>query len=479
MAATDLQDRTHFGPYRVVRRIGCGGMGSIFEAEDTGLGHRVALKLLHPHVAGRPGAAERFLREGRAAARIRHPHIVQVFALGTEGGTPYLAMELLDGEDLSQLIARKSRLPADEALDLVLPVVAAVAAAHDAGVIHRDLKPSNICTMRGHGTRPWPKVVDFGVSKVIAGDAANEVTGTDIVIGTAAYMAPEQARAACNASFRSDQYSLAVLLYECVTGAPPFSGRSVYEVLQSIMTAPLVVPSALVTGIPSALDRAVLRAMSRDPNDRFASVRAFGAAMLPFASERTRLALNAELHDRAAAESDDSVAKHVDTSCLGTWAATPLGHTTAPPTESSNAHGGLPRFEGVRWVGIAALGAFALIVTNLAVRPPAERMSVAVATPRAANLASVVSDPPPNSVTGTGGAIPAFAGAQSRQADQAVVMQRAAASVSAWRPAGSRHASPAPPAASALVRKSALEYSAPAASASALPIGDNGAPILP
>jgi hypothetical protein len=272
---------------------------------------------------------------------------------------------------------------------------------------------------------------------------------------------------------------LAVLLYQCVTGSLPFSGRSVYEVLQSIMTAPLVVPSSLATGIPSALDGAVLRAMSRDPNDRFASVRAFGAAMLPFASERTRLALNAELHDRASAESDEPVAKHGDTSCLGTWAATPLGHTTAPPTESLNAHRGRPRFERVRWIGIAALGALALVVTNLVVRPPVERMSVAVATPRATNVASVVLDSSPGAVTGTGGAIPAFAGARSRRPDQAVIVQRAATSVSASPQARSRPASSAPPATSAPVRSSTLEHSAPAASASALPIGDNGAPILP
>ena len=304
--AADVEEQSCFGPYRVLRRVGSGGMGSVFEAEDTGLGHRVALKLLHPHVARRPGAVERFLREGRAVARIRHPHVVQVFALGLEAATPYLAMELLRGDDLSQVIAREGRLSVDGALDLVLPVVAAVAAAHDAGVIHRDLKPSNVCITRGPGGRSCPKVVDFGVSKVLSVDGAAELTVSDSVVGTAAYMSPEQARAASAASFRSDQYSLAALLYQCVTGDLPFSGRSVYEIVESIMTAPLGPPSVRASGIPPALDEAVLRAMSRNPDDRYPSVRAFGAALLPLASERARLALAAEFEERPAGVATDT-----------------------------------------------------------------------------------------------------------------------------------------------------------------------------
>ena len=287
--AADVDEQGSFGPYRILRRIGSGGMGAIFEAEDTGLGHRVALKLLHPHVARRPGAVERFLREGRAAARIRHPHVVQVFALGLKEETPYLAMELLRGDDLSQVIANEGRLSVEGALDLVLPVVAAVAAAHDAGVIHRDLKPSNVCITRGPGGRAFPKVVDFGVSKVIACDGAADVTVSDSVVGTAAYMSPEQQqRVASSASFRSDQYSLAALLYQCVTGKLPFSGASVYEILEAILTTPLGAPSARTSGITPALDAAVLRAMSRNPDDRFPSVRAFGSALLSIGPRSAR-----------------------------------------------------------------------------------------------------------------------------------------------------------------------------------------------
>ncbi len=295
---TRQDTRGRVGPYRVIRRIGSGGMASVFEAEDEVLGQRVALKQLHPHIAERPGAAARFLREGRAAARVDHPHVVRVFSLGRSEDAPYLAMELLQGSDLAAILARDGRMPVDAALSLLLPVLAGVAAAHDAGVIHRDLKPSNVFIAAGARGQPCPKVVDFGVSKLLASGDARDLTGTDAVVGTAAYMAPEQARGVSHASFRSDQYALAVILYECVTGEMPFGGASLVEILQSLMTEPVVPPSQRVAGIPPAFDAIVLRAMSRVPTDRFHSVRALGAALLPVASERARSAWSIELTDR-------------------------------------------------------------------------------------------------------------------------------------------------------------------------------------
>lgn len=283
----DPEAQARFGRYQVLRRVGSGGMGSVFEALDTSSGRHVALKVLHPHIARRRTAIERFVREGHAASRIRHPHVVEIIDLGVEEETPYLAMEFLEGDDLARVIAREGRLAVGVALDVVLPVVMAVAAAHDAGVIHRDLKPSNVCITRGPGDRPWPKVVDFGVSKVIDGtDGDDTGTATDGVVGTVSYMAPEQARSASNASFGSDQYSLGALLYECITGELPFRGRGVYDVVQSVMSRPLAAPSERSAGIPGALDEIVLRAMSRNPEDRFPSVHSFGAALQALASEQ-------------------------------------------------------------------------------------------------------------------------------------------------------------------------------------------------
>jgi serine/threonine-protein kinase len=457
--AADAEEQARFGPYRIVRRVGSGGMGTVFEAEDTGLGHRVALKLLHPHVARRPGAVGRFLREGRAAARIRHPNVVQVFALGLEGGTPYLAMELLRGDDLSQVIAREGRLSVEAALDLVLPLVAAVAAAHDAGVIHRDLKPSNVCITLGPNALACPKVVDFGVSKVITGDGIAEVTATDSVVGTTAYMAPEHARATGNASFRSDQYSLAALLYQCITGKLPFSGASVYEMVESIMTTPLGAPSACTTGIPPAMDAHVLRAMSRNPEERFPSVRAFGAALLPLASERTRLALTAELECGADAPSTDAghaVAKDVPSSGPDS-APTLLRHTPAGTTSQSRARAPASALEYTVWVGAVAL------VVGVASMAFGGEASAPSRHPTVAAAATVVAPATPDPSPRGPEAIPP-------QVPQTSVASLAPSAVPR-SPPGTGAPPPVPP--------RQPRSSAPSVSVAPVTFGDNRAPILP
>lgn len=296
------------GPYRLLSCIGSGAMGTVYEAVDTRLGRLVALKRLHPHIAGNPGASERFLREGRAAARIRHPHVVQVLALGNEDGGPFLAMELLDGRNLASLLESRERLSVPEALDCVLPVIAAVAAAHDAQVIHRDLKPSNVFVERGPGGQPWPKVVDFGVSAIVEGNDSSVVANSEEgIVGTIAYLPPEQARGKSGGSFAGDQYALAVLLYECVTGARPFSGVTAYDVLQAIQSAPVVPPSRCAHDVPPGFDAVVARAMSRNPRARFPSLRAFGTALLPLASDRARCCWSAEFTGPPAPPADSRV----------------------------------------------------------------------------------------------------------------------------------------------------------------------------
>ncbi len=457
----DVEEQARFGPYRVLRQVGSGGMGSVFEAEDTGLGHRVALKLLHPHVARRPGAVKRFLREGRAAARIRHPHVVQVFALGLEGDTPYLAMELLHGDNLSQVIAREGRLSVDAALDVVLPVVAAVAAAHDAGVIHRDLKPSNVCITQGPGAHACPKVVDFGVSKVIVGDGTDDVTVSDSVVGTAAYMSPEQARAASNASFRSDQYSLAALLYQCVTGKLPFSGRSVYEIVESIMTTPLGPPSLCTSGIPPALDDAVLRAMSRNPDDRYPSVRAFGAALLVLASERSRLALRAEFEERPTHRWIDAgypLARNAlvtrPDSDLTAFGDTPI------PTISRHGARAASSVEHALWVGVAGLLVWLAIVA-FRHRPSGVSSGLTVESPLA-TVGSIAPEPVQRTVDAPPRSVPPGAPVSVAPATSSAIVAKALESPgrpARWHPS----------------RRPSDRAPLPAA----VTVGDNGAPILP
>jgi len=438
-----------YGPYRVVRQIGSGGMASIFEALDTRLGHRVALKRLHPHIAERPGAAERFLREGRAAARIRHPHVVQVLASGAEDASAYLAMELLEGSDLGALLTREGRFGVEGALELLLPAIAGVAAAHAAGVVHRDLKPSNIFVSHGPGGRPWPKVVDFGVSKVLEQDGGAPATATDGVVGTAAYMAPEQARSVRDASFQSDQYSLAVVLYQCVTGKPPFATTGVYDLMVAIMTAPLVPPSQQAEGIPDGFDEVVLRAMSRNPRDRFPSVRAFGAALLCFARERDRLTWSAELHDGPEAEGPKRAAgpaRGVDDPA--TMAP------TARDTQSASRQQRriVRRVLGALLAGVAVAGsAFSWHAWHTPLTSPTDAATHATGEPTAAVSAAIV--------PGAGQPVLATASSPTPPSPTPTVA----------RPWTARPQPRVPTAASA---------STPSPSAS-LRIGDNGAPILP
>ncbi len=282
-----LPPGTVFGSYRIERGLGEGGVGAVYLATHVGLQKPVVLKVLHPQYARSANLRSRFAREGRAAAAIRHPHVVDVTDVGEHRGTPYLIMEYLQGESLGDLIARVGALPPDRAVDLLLPVIAAVEAAHGAGVIHRDLKPDNLLITRGATGEPFPKVLDFGISRVLSGDGGQR-TGTAAMLGTPAYMAPEQIASTRDADARSDQYALGVILYECVTGRRAFSGENVYAILKLVGDGQFHPPRAVRPDLSIAFEQIVLRAMSRDPSGRFPSLRAMAAALLPFASQRVR-----------------------------------------------------------------------------------------------------------------------------------------------------------------------------------------------
>jgi serine/threonine-protein kinase len=295
-----------FGRYEVVRRLGSGGMAEVFEARHADLGKRVALKVVHPAIATDDRAVRAILREGRAAAAVHHPHVVEVLDVGTREGTPYLVMEFLDGEDLGDLLRREGPLSPERIAELLLPVVSGMIAAHAAGIVHRDLKPSNIFLARRHrGTEPV--VIDFGISRGY-GPQHSQGTSSRLVAGTAPYMAPEQLRDTAEASPKSDQYAIGVVLYECATGGTPFWDEDLYELLHAIMTAPVVAPSALNPHLPAAFDALVLRALSRDPGERFPDLAALGAALLSFAAPETRSRWAAEFSrsDGAAAGASDS-----------------------------------------------------------------------------------------------------------------------------------------------------------------------------
>jgi serine/threonine protein kinase len=285
---SDLLKGTRLGSYEVGSLIGHGGMGSVFEGSHVALAKPVALKVLHEHIAQSEPMRARFVREARLASTLDHPHVVKILDVGVEGEVAYLVMELLQGVDLAAYLRAEKKLTIEAALAIFFPIASALAFAHERGVVHRDLKPANVFLARDRHRELLPKIVDFGLSKRVTSDGAGVVlTESDAMIGTLEYMAPEQTYGTSRAGPASDQYSLAAVLYEMVTGHLPFHRGDARELLDAIRHDPLVMPSALEQALPSGFDDAVARALSREPADRFPEVRAFARALLPFADAPT------------------------------------------------------------------------------------------------------------------------------------------------------------------------------------------------
>ncbi len=277
-----------FGPYSIVRVLGAGGMGTVYEATRSGLQKRVAVKVMHASAAQHAGGAERFIQEARAAVSVKHPHIVDVEDLGVIEGVPFMAMEFLEGEALTGLLAREGPRTPEGALELMLPVLSAVAAVHEKGIVHRDIKPDNVYLWSPLAGQVHPKLLDFGIAKVRPDQRAGSVTATGMVLGTPHYLAPEQVSGSRHAVEASDQWALGVVLYQCLTGSLPFPGADVLSVLTQVLRdAPRPLRS-LVPSLPAELEAVVMRTLEKDPARRHGSVRDFGRALLPFATLATR-----------------------------------------------------------------------------------------------------------------------------------------------------------------------------------------------
>jgi eukaryotic-like serine/threonine-protein kinase len=260
------------GKYRIEAELSSGGMGAVYRARHEIIDRAVAVKVLRPELSGDPELVTRFVNEAKAASAINHPSIIDVHDFGyTDDGQAYLVMELLDGESLAQRLARRGRLPASEAVKITRSIASALSAAHAKGIIHRDLKPDNVFLISDPDLGERAKVLDFGVAKLV--DAANQTqyTQTGALMGTPLYMAPEQARAASAIDERADLYSLGCILYELLTGKPPFRGEGAGEIITMHMFEAPEPPSAHALGIAPALEQVVMRLLEKAPDDRFAT----------------------------------------------------------------------------------------------------------------------------------------------------------------------------------------------------------------
>ncbi len=273
--------------YRVIRLLGEGGMGAVYEVEHLGVGKRLAVKMLHAHYARQPEAVKRFAREARAAAAIGHPNIVEVIDTGMHRAEPYMVMELLRGETLAERLARAAVISTRETCVIIGSVLSALASAHAKGIVHRDLKPENVFLADYGGTTV--KLLDFGVSK-FRRDAGTlyETTQEGLPVGTPAYMAPEQWMGRRDIDHRADLFAVGVMLYEMLTGGFPYEGASQGELFLEIVRgseAPPL-PSSIAPGVPRAIDAVVLQALRRERDERFQSAREFLEAIRAFGAER-------------------------------------------------------------------------------------------------------------------------------------------------------------------------------------------------
>ncbi|MDO9015850.1 MAG: serine/threonine-protein kinase [Deltaproteobacteria bacterium] len=390
----------------LLEKIDAGAMGEVFRAEHQVLGHAVAVKVLLPEMTRDQGAIDRFLREARIAAKLRHPNVVRVEDYGVSSdGRPYLVMELLRGESLARLLARTPRLRPSVALALVQQIADALDTAHAAGIVHRDLKPENIF-LSGPAEALKLKVLDFGVAKFTDALAAGGgATASNTLVGTPRYMSPEQARASRTLDGRSDLWALGILAYEMLTGRHPFEGEAIAELLVAILTHPIAPPSALRPALPVAIDGWCARALARNRADRFPNGHSLADALATALGESTLDTwTDASAPPRSASrdgrgtlrvrrDRTDPTPPNLDVLPAASLAGAPVDETphrglAALPTPEAG-----PRWATSWWAAIpiafaAALGL--IVVSRLATTGPA-----ATARHTATVITSTVSPPPP------------------------------------------------------------------------------------
>jgi serine/threonine protein kinase len=281
------------GKYRVERVLGSGGMGVVVAAHHLQLDERVALKFLLPNALVNPETVTRFVREARAAVKIKNEHVARVTDVGElENGAPYMVMEYLDGSDLSSWLQQHGALPVEQAVDFILQACEALAEAHSLGIVHRDLKPANLFCLQKPDGSFCIKVLDFGISKVLTPDGAptgSEMTRTSAFLGSPLYMSPEQLQHSKGVDTRTDIWSLGIILFELVTGRAPFDANAVTELIIKIATTPAPPLRQFRGDAPPALEALLARCLEKDRGVRFQTVGELAVALQSFGSVRGRM----------------------------------------------------------------------------------------------------------------------------------------------------------------------------------------------
>jgi serine/threonine-protein kinase len=321
------------GKYRVEAVLGMGGMGVVVSARHEQLDQRVAIKFVRPEALGNSDAVERFLREARAAVKLRSEHAARVLDVGTlESGAPYMVMELLEGSDLAQTLEEQGRLSVEQAADWIVQACEAVAEAHAAGIVHRDLKPQNLFLARTVGDAVKVKVLDFGVSKSDAAMSSVQggLTRTRTMLGSPLYMSPEQMRSSRDVDARSDVWALGVVLFELLTNARPFEAENLPELCLMVIGDPPRSLRDLRPDIPAELAEVVDRCLRKDRSERYANAADLAEALEPFAShhsrhiiQRARMAIQAGSTARASSQD------------VSGRAGSSGGHRAVPPTPAA------------------------------------------------------------------------------------------------------------------------------------------------
>ncbi len=391
------------GKYRVERVLGAGGMGVVVSAMHTQLEQRVAIKFVRDEALGNEDAVQRFLREARAAVKLKSEHAAKVLDVGTlESGAPYMVMEYLEGSDLGAVLVDHGSLTVEAAAEWIVQACEAIAEAHAMGIVHRDIKPQNLFLAKTIGGQPKVKVLDFGVSKSLSTSGAGALTQTRAMLGSPLYMSPEQMRSSRSVDARADVWALGIVLYELLTKRWPFEAESMPELCLKVVSEP---PTAITTfrpDLPKAMVQVIERCLQKDPAARFANAAELASALEPLAppasravAERARLVMSShpDMANVSVVPSSAISGPHDMPDVLARTAATPAAWDSNQGKSTLEVP--KPGKSNRLWIGVAAGAALLGAVGFFALRgqkappaaPGAPPPSVVMAPPSAAPAA--------------------------------------------------------------------------------------------